>query len=155
MALDTLDGPRLMAISHIPELKITAGSSIDVSLTSYIASDSLRLAMALTVVGLFILIGVMSYQFERLVLHPLMDMADTARHLFQGKTDLNDYSSRSDEIGELAQALERAARINTMRVTELEQRLEEARRQAERNTARKAEEKVRQKTLIFPFCPEP
>lgn len=141
MALDTLDGPRLMAISHIPELKITAGSSIDVSLTSYIASDSLRLAMALTVVGLFILIGVMSYQFERLVLHPLMDMADTARHLFQGKTDLNDYSSRSDEIGELAQALERAARINTMRVTELEQRLEEARRQAERNTARKAEKK--------------
>ncbi|NLY41567.1 MAG: hypothetical protein GX055_08125 [Desulfovibrionales bacterium] len=146
MALDTLDGPRLMAFSHIPELNWTAVSSVDTSWATYISANSIRTAMAATVVGLLIVIGAMSYRFERQVLSPLMDMADRARYLLRGQADLTDYSSRRDEIGELAQALERMARTNNIRITELEQRLAEHTRQQERTASQQAETQVQPQT---------
>ncbi|WP_051328163.1 biofilm regulation protein phosphatase SiaA [Desulfatirhabdium butyrativorans] len=136
--LDTIDGPRFMAFSYIPELKWTVVSSINPSVSSLISTDFLRLALIGGVIALLVLIAGVTIGFDRIVLHPIMVLTAATRHLKSGNYDIKAYLTRTDEIGELTRAFEGMATQIRNYTADLEQQVSERTAQLEYTNAQLA-----------------
>jgi serine phosphatase RsbU (regulator of sigma subunit) len=121
----TIHGKRVMALAHLPELGWTVVSSVDPEAAEVLSSNFTRLALA---GGAFILLSVilaLTLGFDRLVIHPLLVLTDSARRMAQGQYGTRLKSTRSDEIGALSRAFDAMAAQVQAHTEDLERRVAE------------------------------
>lgn len=154
MEQETTDGRRMMALAHLPELEWTVISSVNPEAADVLSSNFIRLALAGGAVILLLVILALTVGFDRLVLHPLLVLTDSARRIAQGHYDIRLQSSRGDEIGALSRAFDSMAAQVQTHTAELEQRVAERTAQLESThaelatTHRQLTESIRYASLI-------
>jgi serine phosphatase RsbU (regulator of sigma subunit) len=155
VAMETAgDGRRLMAFAHLPELDWTVVSSVDPSAAPILSSDFSRLALISGIVILILLTLAVHVGFDRLVLHPLLALTESALRVASGHYDIRLDSERDDEIGELSRAFDTMAAQVQAHTETLEQRVAERTAQLESThaelaaTHRQLTESIRYASLI-------
>ncbi|MDY0227595.1 MAG: biofilm regulation protein phosphatase SiaA [Desulfomicrobium apsheronum] len=136
LQVETKQGTRMMALAHLPELGWTVVSSVNPAAEGILSSDIIRLALAGGAVILLLVILTLTLGFDRLVLHPLLVLTDSARRIAEGRYDTRLQSSRNDELGALSRAFDSMASQVQAHTRELEQRVAERTAQLEATHAR-------------------
>ena len=154
LRVDTDQGPRMMALAHLPELGWTVVSSVNPAAEGILSSNIIHLALVGGGLILLLVILTLTLGFDRLVLHPLLVLTDSARRIALGRYDTRLQSNRSDEIGALSRAFDSMASQVQAHTRELEQRVAERTRQLEAthaqltDTHRQLTESIRYASLI-------
>ncbi|MGE4441395.1 MAG: biofilm regulation protein phosphatase SiaA [Desulfomicrobium sp.] len=154
LLVDTEQGPRMMALAHLPELGWTVVSSVNPGAEGILSSNIVHLALAGGAVILFLVILALTLGFDRLVLHPLMVLTDSARRIAKGQYETRLQSNRDDEIGALSRAFDSMASQVQAHTRELEQRVTERTAQLQAThaqlteTHRQLTESIRYASLI-------
>ncbi len=150
----TDQGTRMMALAYLPELGWTVVSSVNPAAKGILSTDILHLALAGSAVILLLVILTLTLGFDRLVLHPLLVLTDSARRIARGRYETRLESSRNDELGALSRAFDSMASQVQAHTRELEQRVAERTAQLEAthsrlaDTHRKLTESIRYASLI-------
>ncbi|MBP9944072.1 MAG: SpoIIE family protein phosphatase, partial [Desulfomicrobium sp.] len=150
----TDQGPRMMALAHLPELGWTVVSSVNPAAEGILSSNIIHLALVGGAVILMLVILTLTVGFDRLVLHPLLVLTDSARKIANGRYETRLQSNRDDEIGALSRAFDSMASQVQAHTRELEQRVAERTAQLETTHARLADthrqltESIRYASLI-------
>ncbi len=121
--LPTVDGRRIMAFAHLPQLGWTVVSSVTPSMATARSLGFVRLIMIGGGLALLVLVGAVTIGFDRIVLHPLHDLTASARQIASGRYDIRLRSSRDDEIGQLSRAFDSMAAQVQAHTEDLEQRV--------------------------------
>lgn len=132
----TRHGTRTMALAHLPELGWTVVSSVNPAAAGILSRDIINLALVGGAMLLFLVILTLTLGFDRLVLHPLLVLTDSARRIAAGRYETRLQSSRDDEIGALSRAFDSMATQVQAHTLELERRVAERTRQLEATHAR-------------------
>ncbi|PKN43570.1 MAG: hypothetical protein CVU60_00670 [Deltaproteobacteria bacterium HGW-Deltaproteobacteria-18] len=150
----TEQGTRMMALAHLPELGWTVVSSVNPAAEGILSTDIIHLALAGGAVILLLVILTLTLGFDRLVLHPLLVLTDSARSIAEGRYDTRLQSNRNDELGALSRAFDSMASQVQAHTRELEQRVAERTAELEAthaqlsNTHRQLTESIRYASLI-------
>ncbi|UTF51242.1 biofilm regulation protein phosphatase SiaA [Desulfomicrobium sp. ZS1] len=150
----TQHGTRMMALAHLPELGWTVVSSVNPAAEGILSSDIINLALVGGALILILVILTLTLGFDRLVLHPLLALTDSARRLAMGRYETRLQSNRNDEIGALSRAFDSMAAQVQAHTAELEQRVAERTAQLESThaelatTHRQLTESIRYASLI-------
>ncbi|MGM0593049.1 MAG: biofilm regulation protein phosphatase SiaA [Pseudomonadota bacterium] len=100
-----LDGrEQLLAISYIPALKWYVLSAVDLKAAQVLQGTWLKSAVVAVVVVLAILFLAFGYAVERLVLHPLHRLQQSATALSRGNFEVDLPQPGRDEVGDLSRA---------------------------------------------------
>lgn len=121
--LPTVDGRRIMAFAHLPQLGWTVVSSVTPSTAAANSSGFVRLIVIGGGMALLALLGAVTIGFDRIVLHPLHDLTESARQVAAGRYDIRLRASRDDEIGQLSRAFDSMAAQVQAHTEDLEQRV--------------------------------
>ena len=154
LRVTTDQGPRMMALAHLPELGWTVVSSVNPAAEGILSSNIIHLALVGGAVILMLVILTLTVGFDRLVLHPLLVLTDSARNIANGRYETRLQSNRDDEIGALSRAFDSMASQVQAHTRELEQRVAERTAQLETTHARLADthrqltESIRYASLI-------
>lgn len=150
----TAEGVRMLALAHLPELGWTVVSSVNPAAAGILSRDIINVALVGGAMLLFLVILTLTLGFDRLVLHPLLVLTDSARRIAAGRYETRLQSSRDDEIGALSRAFDSMATQVQAHTLELERRVAERTRQLESTHARLADthrqltESIRYASLI-------
>lgn len=125
MEQETSEGRRLMALAHLPELGWTVVSSVNPAAADVLSANFLRAALAGGAVIVLLVILGLTLGFDRLVLHPLLALTDSARRIAQGRYETRLQSGREDEIGALSRAFDSMAAQVQAHTQDLERRVAE------------------------------
>ncbi len=121
--LPTVDGRRIMAFAHLPQLGWTVVSSVTPSMATARSVGFVRLIVIGGGLALLILVGAVTIGFDRIVLHPLHALTASARQIAAGRYDIRLRSPRDDEIGQLSRAFDSMAAQVQAHTEDLEQRV--------------------------------
>lgn len=150
----TTHGTRMMALAHLPELGWTVVSSVNPAAAGILSTDIINLALVGGAVLLVLVILTLTLGFDRLVLHPLLVLTESARRIALGRYDTRLQSNRNDEIGALSRAFDSMAAQVQAHTAQLEQRVAERTKQLETThaklatTHRQLTESIRYASLI-------
>jgi serine phosphatase RsbU (regulator of sigma subunit) len=150
----TDQGMRMMALAHLPELGWTVVSSVNPSAEGILSKDILNMALVGGAVLLVLVILALTLGFDRLVLHPLLVLTDSAGKIAKGEYETRLQSSRGDEIGELSRAFDSMASQVQAHTRELERRVAERTKELQAthaqlaDTHRQLTESIRYASLI-------
>jgi serine phosphatase RsbU (regulator of sigma subunit) len=150
----TAQGRRMMALAHLPELRWTVVSIVNPAAEGILSSGFLRVALMAGAVILGLLILALTLGFDRLVLHPLLVLTESARRIARGEYGIRLESDRADEIGQLSRAFDSMAAQVQAHTERLEQRVAERTAQLEAthaelaSTHRQLTESIRYASLI-------
>jgi serine phosphatase RsbU (regulator of sigma subunit) len=150
----TDQGMRMMALAHLPELGWTVVSSVNPAADGILSSDILNMALMGGAVLLILVILALTLGFDRLVLHPLLVLTDSAGKIATGEYETRLQSNRSDEIGDLSRAFDSMASQVQAHTRELERRVAERTKELEATHAKLADthrqltESIRYASLI-------
>jgi serine phosphatase RsbU (regulator of sigma subunit) len=150
----TRQGTRMMALAHLPELGWTVVSSVNPAAEGILSADIINLTLVGGAMILLLVILALTLGFDRMVLHPLLSLTDSARRIAMGRYETRMQSSRNDEIGELSRAFDSMAAQVQAHTAKLEQRVAERTAQLESThaelaaTHRQLTESIRYASLI-------
>jgi serine phosphatase RsbU (regulator of sigma subunit) len=154
LQVSTFQGVRTMALAHLPELGWTVVSSVNPAAAGFLSADVINLALVGGAMILILVILTLTLGFDRLVLHPLLVLTDSARRIALGQYETRLQSDRNDEIGALSRAFDSMASQVQAHTRELEQRVAERTKQLEAthaqltDTHRQLKESIRYASLI-------
>lgn len=131
LRVNTEEGPRLLAITWIPDLQWYVATAVDLSVAQVIEIRPLIPAL-LAFLSLLVMLAIAgAWVVERRVLKPLRQLRGSAQALAAGAFDAPLPTHRNDEIGELSTAFGTMARKIRSHTEELETRVRERTRALE------------------------
>ena len=132
LELNIEGGPRLLALSWIPDLQWFMATSVDLDTAQVVEIRPLLPALGLFLLLMLGLIAAAAWLVEKRVLKPLRHLRISAQALAAGHHGVPLPTHRDDEIGELSAAFEAMAQQVRRHTAELEDRVRERTGELER-----------------------
>ncbi len=115
--------PKLLAVSHIPELRWHIVTVVDLASAQIVDKNWLYMAAGTLAVLFGILLAALAYGIDRLVLRPVRSLHHSATALAQGHFDVALPPPSQDELGELTSAFDSMARQIRANTEQLEDKV--------------------------------